>query len=103
MDIFVANLDPRTASACWGTARHGLYNTAGSAARRAWCRSMSAVPLECSLTMACFWIAVAALLSGLAVGAPSPQSLKSDVTILVDNDLQGEPAPRLEVMTETRG
>jgi hypothetical protein len=31
-----------------------------------------------------------ALLATLVAGAPSPQSLKSSISLLVDNDLQGE-------------
>jgi hypothetical protein len=33
---------------------------------------------------------VVALIAGIVVAVPSPQSLSSDVTILSDNDLQGK-------------
>ena len=39
--------------------------------------------------MAGRWFAVAALASA-ALAASSPKSLKSDVTVIVDNDLRGQ-------------
>jgi hypothetical protein len=38
--------------------------------------------------MACIWSL--AVLAAVVSAVPSPQSLKSDVTILIDNDLRGE-------------
>ncbi|KAK3374995.1 Alpha/Beta hydrolase protein [Podospora didyma] len=38
------------------------------------------------------WVAVAAL-AGLVASTPSPKSLKSDLTILINNDLQGSASP----------
>lgn len=35
-------------------------------------------------------LAVLAILAAVVSGVPSPQGLMSDITILIDNDLQGE-------------
>ncbi|KAK3379349.1 Alpha/Beta hydrolase protein [Lasiosphaeria ovina] len=42
--------------------------------------------------MSLLWVAVTALI-GLASGSPSPKSLQSDLTILINNDLQGSNSP----------
>ncbi|KAK3938489.1 Alpha/Beta hydrolase protein [Diplogelasinospora grovesii] len=39
------------------------------------------------------WVAVVASLAALTAGAPSPKSLKSDLSILINNDLQGSSSP----------
>lgn len=35
------------------------------------------------------WVWIVAALAGTVFGTPSPESLKSAISILVDNDLQG--------------
>lgn len=36
------------------------------------------------------WVVIIVGLASLAAGVPSPKSLKSDLTILINNDLQGK-------------